>query len=90
MSADSFSLFPFTSWVEYRYLMKPFFYSEVIYLHSRNDIDIGRIHIKKEKHLIKRGIIQTPYYHELYFVFNRGKSLVLTLNSTRQTSMLLD
>ena len=59
MSADSFSRFPFTSWVEYQYPMKPFFYSEVIYLHSRNDIDIGRIHIKKEKHLVKRGNTNT-------------------------------
>ena len=53
MSADSFSRFPFTSWVEYQYPMKPFFYSKVIYLHSRNDIDIGRIHIKKGKTLNK-------------------------------------
>ena len=53
MIADSFSRFPFTSWVEYQYPMKPFFYSEVIYLYSRNDIDIGRNYTQKGKTLIK-------------------------------------
>ena len=33
--------------------MKPFFYSEVIYLYSRNDIDIGRNYTQKGKTLIK-------------------------------------
>ena len=61
MSADSFSRFPYKSWVEYQYPMKPFFTQKLsIYTPGTISTLVGIIH-KKEKHLLKRANTNTMW-----------------------------
>ena len=57
----------------------PSFYSDTIYLRSRNDIDVGRNHIQKDKktYYIFRNKNTLTFDHGQFISFERGKSLLL-------------